>query len=172
MTPTQIANKLNAKFSDKIIETFAVDKHPRIHLHADHWREIAEYVAHDPDLNFDFLMCLSGVDHVGEDKFACVYDLRSFDHEHEFAFKVFTSDRDQPSIPSVCDLWPIANWHEREVFDLFGIDFPGHPDMRRILLPEDWTGHPLRKDYEFPKDYHDIPGSYELDWQQKPTYPS
>lgn len=173
MTPQQIIEKLTARFakSGAILESFSDDKHPRIHVNADSWRDIAEFLRREPAMDFDFLLCLSGVDYVVDEKLCCVYDLRSMRHGHEFAVKVFT-DRAVPSIPTVVDLWPAADWHEREAFDMFGIDFPGHPDLRRILLPEDWVGHPLRKDYEFPREYHGIPGSYELDWQQKPSYPA
>ncbi|NOG54080.1 MAG: NADH-quinone oxidoreductase subunit C [Planctomycetes bacterium] len=171
MNPTQIVQRLTEVFgADAFIETLPDEKHPRVHLNADQWRQLAEFVRVDPDLDLDFLLCLSGVDYAADDKLAIVVDLRSMKHGHEFAFKVFV-DRDTPVIPSVADLWPAADWHEREAYDLFGFDFPGHPDLRRILLPEDWDGFPLRKDYEFPREYHGIPMSYELDWQQKPTYP-
>lgn len=170
MTPTQIAARLGEKFASQITASHPEDKHPRIHVDAQNWRAIAEFLAHDEALAFDFLLCVSGVDYVADDKMCAVYDLRSMKHKHEFAVKVYT-DRGAPSIPSVSDLWRTADWHEREIFDLFGVDFPGHADLRRILLPEDWVGHPLRKDYVFPREYHGIPGSYELDWQQKPTYP-
>lgn len=170
MNATSIAAKLAGQFGDRITESLPDDKHPRIHVDAPHWREIAQFLATDEELGFDYLLCLAGVDYAAEDKLCCVYDLRSMGHGHEFAVKVFT-DRADPIIPSVADLWPTANWHEREAFDLFGIHFPGHPDLRRILLPEDWPGHPLLKDYVFPREYHGIPMSYELDWQQKPTYP-
>ena len=90
--------------------------------------------------------------------------------EHGFAVKVYT-DRANPHIASVMDIWPAADWHEREAFDMMGIIFDGHGDLRRILLPEDWVGYPLRKDYVFPREYHGIPGSYEMDWQQQPDYP-
>lgn len=171
MKPTQIAQALEDKFSGKIVESHGDDKHPRIHVKADDWRELAEFLRDDSAMQLDFLLCITGVDYLGENQLACIYDLRSMTHGHEFAVKVFT-DRQNPSIPSVADLWPAADWHEREAYDMFGIDFPNHPDLRRILLPEDWVGHPLRKDYEFPREYHGIPGSYELDWQQKPNYPS
>ncbi len=167
---TQIADKLTTKFGDQIIEAFGEDKHPRIDVDAAHWREIASFLLTDPELKFDFLMSVTAIDYVGQDKLAAVYDLRSFDHGHEFAVKVFC-DRANPEMESVADLWPAANWHEREAFDLMGIVFTNHPDLRRILMSEDWVGHPLQKDYEFPKEYHGIPNTYELNWQQKPTYP-
>jgi NADH-quinone oxidoreductase subunit C len=79
--------------------------------------------------------------------------------------------RENPRVPSVVDVWKAADWHEREAFDMFGIIFDGHPDLRRILCADDWVGYPLRKDYVFPREYHGIPGSVELDWQQQPDYP-
>ena len=78
----------------------------------------------------------------------------------EFAIRVVV-DRNDPVIPSVADIWPTADWHEREAYDLMGIRFSNHPDLRRILCPDDWEGHPLRKDYEFPLEYHGIPGTTE-----------
>jgi NADH-quinone oxidoreductase subunit C len=146
------------------------DKHPRVHTTTEHWRAIAEFLRNDPDLAFDWLACITAVDYVVENKLCAVYDLRSTTHEHWFAVKVYV-DRANPHIPSVCDLWPAADWHEREAYDLMGLIFDGHPDLRRILLPEDWVGHPLRKDYVYPREYHGIPGTYEMDWQQKTDYP-
>lgn len=171
MTPAEITDILLERFGVKIEGTFPNDKHPRVHVSSTHWREIAEFLIHEPRLKFDWMANLTGVDYVADARFAVVYDLWSFDHRHCFAVKVFCP-RESPSIPSVHDLWPIANWHEREAFDLLGIDFPGHPDLRRILCADDWQGHPLRKDYVFPRSYHGIPGSVELDWQQKPDYPA
>jgi NADH-quinone oxidoreductase subunit C len=170
MKPQQIAEVLGARFGDKLLAAYPEDKHPRIHIDAAHAREVLEFLRQDPSLKMDWLRCLSGVDYVGDARMAVVYDLWSFDHRHVFAVKVFCP-RDEARVPSVVDLWAGANWHEREAFDLLGIAFDGHPDLRRILCADDWVGHPLRKDYVFPREYHGIPGSVELDWQQKPDYP-
>ncbi len=167
----QIAQHLTDRFGQAVTTALPADKHPRIHTTADAWRPIAEHLRNDSDLAFDWLACLSGVDYVTDGMLCVVYDLYSTTHRHRFAVKVYV-DRNDPRVPSVMDLWPAADWHEREAYDLFGIIFEGHSDMRRILLPEDWQGHPLRKDYAFPREYHGIPGSYELDWQQKADYPT
>lgn len=170
MTPHEIVQRLRVRFGPMILASLPDDRHPRVHVAADNWLAVAQFLQLSPDLGFDWLSCVTGVDYVSENKMACAYELYSTQHGHWFCVKVYT-DRAVPSIPSVMKLWPAADWHEREVYDLLGIDFPGHTDLRRILLPEDWQGHPLRKDYVFPRHYHGIPGSYELDWQQKPDYP-
>ena len=170
MTPQAIAQVLRGNFGAKITAALPDDRHPRVHVDAENWREVAEFLLREPSLKLDWLQCLSGVDYVADGKMCVVYDLWSFENDHLFAVKVFTP-RDNPSIPSVRDLWPAADWHEREAYDMFGIDFPGHPDLRRILCADDWEGYPLRKDYVFPREYHGIPASVELDWQQKPDYP-
>ncbi len=170
MTSQQIAEQITCKFGPKIKQSFTQDKHPRIHIDATDWRPIAEFLHSDPALRFDWLQNLSGVDYVADDKMCVVYDLWSFDHRHSFAVKVY-APREEAHIASVADLWRTADWHEREAFDMFGIIFDGHPDLRRILCADDWVGYPLRKDYVFPREYHGIPGSVELDWQQQPDYP-
>jgi NADH-quinone oxidoreductase subunit C len=170
MDCTQIVARITEKFGPAILASFPQDKHPRVHVAAEHWRALAEFLRHDPALHFDWLSCLTAVDYVAENKLAVVYDLYSTTAEHWFAVKVYT-DRANPHVPSVMDIWPAADWHEREAFDMMGITFDGHNDLRRILLPEDWVGFPLRKDYVFPREYHGIPGSYEMDWQQQPDYP-
>jgi NADH-quinone oxidoreductase subunit C len=170
MGPHAIVQLLQQRFGARILAAFADDKHPRIHVNAADWRPIAEFLRREPTLKFDWLACLSGVDYAADGKMAVVYDLWSSDLRHEFAVKVFCP-RDNPHVPTVSDLWRAADWHEREAYDMFGIIFDGHPDLRRILMADDWEGFPLRKDYVFPRQYHGIPGSVELDWQQKPDYP-
>ena len=170
MTAQEIVQKLQARFGSQILEAHAEGNHPRVHVEAMNWRPIAEQLRREPTLQFDWLANLSGVDYLANDRLAVVYDLYSYELRHSFAVKVFCP-RSDPHVCTVVDLWPAADWHEREAYDLFGIIFDGHPDLRRILLPEDWVGHPLRKDYVFPREYHGIPGSVELDWQQQPNYP-
>lgn len=170
MTPAQIAKKLQDQFPKAVLESLPDEKHPRVRIDAKDWRPIAEFLRSDAELNFDFLLCLTAVDYVADNELAVVYDLRSMQHGHEFCIKVHVG-REKPTIASVMDLWPAADWHEREAYDMMGIVFEGHADLRRILCPEDWVGYPLRKDYQFPREYHGIPGTTELEWQQKADYP-
>ncbi|MBP2669686.1 MAG: hypothetical protein H6Q80_1888, partial [Deltaproteobacteria bacterium] len=116
-------------------------------------KEVARFLKQDPALAFDSLMCLSGVDY--KDRFAVAYHLHSLSHRHAVGVKAFLP-RENPSLPTVDDVWPAANFQEREAYDLFGIVFEGSKDLRRILLPDDWEGHPLRKDYKYPESYHGI----------------
>jgi NADH-quinone oxidoreductase subunit C len=114
---------------------------------------------------FDFLSCLSGVDYgVEQQKFGVVYHLSSIIKQHQIVLKVYQeNNRDEQNLPvfkSVVSVWKTADWHEREAFDLFGIYFEGHPDLRRILLPDDWEGYPLRKDYKTAETYHQIKIDY------------
>lgn len=97
------------------------------------------------DLFFDYLMCLSGVDY-GK-TFSVFYHITSTKYNHSIAIKVSTDDRENPKFDSVYGIWKTAEYHEREVYDLLGIFFTNHPDLRRMFLDEDWVGHPLRKDY-------------------------
>jgi NADH-quinone oxidoreductase subunit C len=137
--------------------------------------EVCRFLKEDTRLRFEFLNCISGVDYLEPDPkkaakagfephLEVVYHFSSFTHRHRFVVKVIVprwkDNRPEslPGVPSVTSLWRGANWHEREVYDLCGIWFSGHPDLRRILLSEDWLGHPLRKDYEFPLEYHGIRG--------------
>lgn len=113
----------------------------------EHLRRTAEFVHGDPALRFTYLSDVTGVDcYPAEPRFEMNYHLVSLDHRQALRLKVRAPGSD-PVVESVTAVWPTANWHEREIFDLFGVRFDGHPDLRRILMPEDWEGHPLRKDY-------------------------
>ena len=97
------------------------------------------------ETNFDYLFCLSGVDWGKE--LGVVYHLESTTHRHQLVVKVKTEDRENPTFYSVCNIWRTAEFHEREVFDFFGIQFTNHPNLKRLFLTEEWDGFPLRKDY-------------------------
>lgn len=106
---------------------------------------LAEKLRFDKETHFDYLFCLSGVDWVSN--LMVVYHLTSTNLGHEIVLKVKIADRENPEVDTVCDLWKTAEFHEREVYDLFGVKFKNHPDLRRILLEDDWEGFPMRKDY-------------------------
>ncbi|MBY0525884.1 MAG: NADH-quinone oxidoreductase subunit C [Gemmataceae bacterium] len=137
--------------------------------------EVCTFLRDDSRLRFEMLNSISGVDYFEPDPKKApkagfephtevVYHLSSITHHHRAVFKLIlprwkdNKPGELPDVPSVSSLWKTANWHEREVFDLSGINFVGHPDLTRILLSDDWVGHPLRKDYEFPLEYHGIRG--------------
>lgn len=107
--------------------------------------DLAIRLKSEADLAFDFLFCLSAVDMVNY--LEVVYHLESTLHKHQLELKVRTGDRLNGSVDTVCDVWRTAEFHEREAYDLMGIRFTNHPDLRRLFLEEDWKGHPLRKDY-------------------------
>lgn len=126
----------------------------------DRIKEIMKYLHSTPELYFDYIEDLCGVDYAGKKdiRFEVVYHLYSMRHRHMIRIKAEVSE-DDCNIDSVVDIWAGANWHERECFDMYGITFNGHPDLRRILMPEDWEGHPLRKDYPLKA------GLGEMEWE-------
>lgn len=106
---------------------------------------LMERLKSNPETQFDYLFCLTGVD--WETALGVVYHLESTIHRHIAVVKVQTEDRENPVFDSVSDIWATAEFHEREVFDFFGIKFNNHPNLKRLFLTDEWTGHPLRKDY-------------------------
>jgi NADH-quinone oxidoreductase subunit C len=170
-----LLDRLKKKFGNKISGANLEALDPWIEVSPLAMREVCEYLKSEPDLKFEMLNCISGVDYFEPDpKKAAkatfqphtevVYHLSSISKKHSLVLKVILPrwKNDQPGelpeVQSVSSVWPGANWHEREVYDLSGINFVGHPDLRRILCPEDWEGYPLRKDYEMPLEYHGMRG--------------
>ena len=135
--------------------------HPvSVMLPAEKLHAVMEKLHRTEGLYFDLLSCLTGIDNGPEaNTMEVAYNLCSIPYEHQLMVKVSIS-RDEPVLPTVSDIWRTAEWHERETFDLLGIRFDGHPDLRRILLPADWEGHPLRKDYKEQEYYHGIRVAY------------
>ncbi|MGG1062932.1 NADH-quinone oxidoreductase subunit C [Brevibacillus parabrevis] len=140
--------RITEKFGKEVLEASYINELakevPTLVIQNERWHEIAQFLKEDGQLAFEYLSDLHGVDY--EDRMEVYYHLYSYKNRQSLAVKVKTS-REQSSVPSVMDVWNGANWNERETFDLLGIHFPGHKDLRRILLPDDWVGYPLRKDY-------------------------
>ena len=111
----------------------------------EHLHQLMLQLKSNPETSLDYMFCLSGVD--WEKELGVIYHLESTIHRHIIVVKVKTEDRKNPNFYTVCDIWRTAEFHEREVFDFFGIKFNNHPNLRRLFLTDEWEGYPLRKDY-------------------------
>ena len=121
-------------------------QYPEFIVPADKLHLVAESLKSHPDTKMDYLFCLTATDR--KEGFYVVYHLTSTTFGHAVILKVLLPDRENPAVPTVSDIWRAAEYYEREVYDLFGIRFENHPDLRRIFLEDDWVGYPLRKDYK------------------------
>lgn len=148
MNPIEIVKRVRDKFPEEILWYRCFREECDITVKKEKIKDILSYLKNNPSLPFDYLVDLTAVDYLGfrEPRFDVVYHIMSIKHRHRLRIKVQVSEQDC-FISSVTDLWRTAEWFERECFDMFGIEFKGHPDLRRILMPEDWNGFPLRKDY-------------------------
>jgi NADH-quinone oxidoreductase subunit C len=175
MTSADIVSLLEQQFGSRIKSKNLEVIDPFVVVDAADLLDVCCLLKEDSRLQFGFLNCISGVDYLEPDPkkapkagfephMEVVYHLSSFRHRHRFVLKVilprWKDDKpgELPEVPSVTSLWATAIWHEREVYDLSGVWFTGHPELTRILLADDWVGHPLRKDYEYPLEYHGIRG--------------
>ncbi len=177
MTAAEIAALLEQKFGPKIkakkLDATGFD--PFVEVEPSAIAEVCQFLRDDERTKFESLNCISGVDYLEPDPkkapkagfephMEVVYHLQSYTHRHRFTLKVVlprwkdNTPGKLPEVPTVTGVWKVADWHEREVYDLSGVWFTGHPDLTRILLSDDWEGHPLRKDYEFPLEYNGIRG--------------
>lgn len=175
MKPAEIHQQLVTKFGSKITGAQLEALDPWVEVAPEAIVEVCRFLKDDEGLKFETLNDLSAVDYFDADPkkaaklghephLEIVYHLYSYAHKHSLTVKIKVPrwkngvPGELPEVASVFPVWSIADWHEREAFDLMGIRFLGHPNLRRILCPEDWVGHPLRKDYEFPLEYHGIRG--------------
>lgn len=125
-------------------------------IHASNLLVVCEQLYKNPETYFDMLTCITGVDNGSEaNTMEVIYQLYSIPFNHSLMLKVVVP-RENPEVESIAAIWKSANWLEREVFDMFGIVFKNHPDLRRILMPADWNGYPLRKDYKHEETYRGI----------------
>jgi NADH-quinone oxidoreductase subunit C len=143
MTNEQLIEKVKSFVPDA---EFSESKdYLNVAIHPEKLYQLCTELKNNQELLFDYLFCLTGVDWGTE--LGVVYHLESTVHKHCIVLKVKTADRGNPRIDTVCDIWRTAESHEREVYDLLGIEFNNHPDLRRLLLDDNWVGYPLRKDY-------------------------
>ena len=157
MNESQIAEKVQARFGAKVLRTYAFRGQAAVTVAPGDLRDVLLFLRDDPELQFEMLMDVGGVDYLSHPdadsldwRFEVAYQMYSLAKNHRFRVKVAVRE-DALDVPSVWDLWGIANWMEREVFDLFGIRFTGHPNLRRIMCHDDFVGHALRKDYPINK---------------------
>jgi len=155
MTPQEIQARLAARFGDAVGPMAETKRDPFFTVRRDALVEVCRFAKADPELAFDALEDLTALDWPQRGVIELVLHLFSFRHKHGVALKV-ELDRAAPSVPTLSDVWRAAEWFEREVLDLFGVTFEGHPDPRRIMLPDDWEGWPLRKDYREAGGWHGI----------------
>jgi len=160
MTPQEIQARLAARFGDAVGPMAETRRDPFFVVRRDALVELCTFAKADPELAFDALEDLTALDWPQRNVIELVLHLFSFRHRHGVALKV-ELDRAAPSAPTLCGVWRAAEWFEREVLDLFGVTFEGHPDPRRLLLPDDWEGHPLRKDYREAGGWHGIGNTRE-----------
>jgi NADH-quinone oxidoreductase subunit C len=175
MSGQAFVDQLKGRFGDKISGANFENIDPWIEVTPDGIVDVCSYLRTEPSLGFDYLNSVTAVDYFEPDEkkaakvawqphIEVVYHLFSMKHKHSLVLKVMLprwkgdEPGELPEMPSVASVWRTADWHERECYDLLGIRFMGHPNLRRILCPEDWVGHPLRKDYEMPLEYHGIRG--------------
>jgi NADH-quinone oxidoreductase subunit C len=146
MTTSEIHERLKARFGDDVGAPSATKGDPWLLVKAARLVEVGAFLKGTAGLDFDLCEDLTAVDWPKRNVIEVVVHLLSLKHRHALKLKV-EADRAAPVVPSLTGVWKGADWFEREVYDLFGVTFTGHPDLRRIMLPDDWEGHPLRKDY-------------------------
>ncbi len=155
MDAAAIHQRLKARFEANVGDCDLQAKDPFIRIEPAAIVEVSQFLRDEADLQFDSLSNETGVDYKAKDVIEVVYHLYSYPHRHSIVLKVDVP-RDNPVVPTVENVWKAANWLEREIYDLLGVTFEGHSDLRRLLMPEDWIGYPLRKDFVEPEEYHGI----------------
>ncbi len=160
MTAEEIQARLKERFGEAIGALSEAKVDPFITVKGEQIVAVCQFAKDDPALAFDYCEDITGVDWPARNVIEVVYHLFSLKHRHGLVLKV-EADRAKPSVPTVEGVWKAGNWLEREVYDMLGVEFSGHSDLRRILLPDDWVGNPLRKDYQEAGGYHGISNTRE-----------
>ena len=166
MTSEEIVKKLKANHREDIQSAEVNLGDPVLFVGPDAIHKVAEYLKNDSDLDFDYLSHITGADYLNEDReprFEVVYELHSIDKNHSIRIRVGLEEED-PTVLTVSDLWKGALYPERELFDMFGFNVTGHPNLSRLIMPEEWEGNPLRKDY--PLTIEDVTFSHNRAFKQ------
>jgi NADH-quinone oxidoreductase subunit C len=155
MTQEELSNQLKAQFGDAVTGPSETKGDRFLVIKGDRIVEVCRFLKETTGIELDYCQDITALDWPARKVIEVVFHLYSLAHKHGLVLKVETN-REDPSIPTVEAVWKAASWLEREVYDMFGVKFVGHSDMRRILLPDDWVGFPLRKDYQEAGGYHGI----------------
>lgn len=156
MKLSDVAETITSRFGGGVTGRTEFRGELTLSLQPDALRPVCEFCR--DELGFDFLLDISSIDNFEhEPRYEVVYELYSLTDNHHLRLKTAAVGDDEPALPTVCDLWPTANWHEREAWDMMGIRFTGHPDLRRIIMWEGYPYHPLRKDFPLEGKFSDVP---------------
>jgi NADH-quinone oxidoreductase subunit C len=166
MTHIEIQSLLNDQLGESVVLATIENATPKgLVVSVEKLQDICLFLRDNEQTYFDSLSCLTAIDNgVEANTIEVNYNLYSIPYNVHLLLRIIVARNDEgaelPVVPTVSDVWKTAEWHEREAFDLVGITFEGHPDLRRILLPTDWQGHPLRKDYSTQEYYHGMKVDY------------
>ena len=163
MDKAAIFDRIRSAFGEAGLEFMEDAQQPTVVVDASRLVDFARFLRDDDQLRCESLLSLGGVDLPADEKLRTSCHAFSYALRHLIAFHVDVP-RDEPRQPSIHEIWPAANWLERESFDLLGIVYEGHPDLRRIMLPDDWIGHPLRKDFVEQAEYNGVPTQRDREW--------
>jgi NADH-quinone oxidoreductase subunit C len=167
MTAEELVEKIQSTLGDAIQSAEVRLGDAVVFVAPENFHKTAQTLKDDSSLLFEYLSDIRGVDYLDQDReprFEAVYELHSFEHNHSVRIRVGLEE-ENPSVPSVSDLWKGALYPERELFDMLGFDVPGHPDLKRLIMPDEWEGHPLRRDY--PLTTEDVAFSHNRDYKSE-----
>ena len=167
MTSEEVIARVKSEYGDNILKAEVTLGDAIVHVGPDSLHEAAKFLKEDPELTFDYLSHITGVDYLEQERiprFESVYEFHSIVNNHSIRLRVGLPE-EKPTVPTISDLWPSAVFGERELFDMFGFHIEGHPNLKRLLMPEEWEGHPLRKDYDL--TIEDVAFSHNINFKRE-----
>ena len=167
MTSEEVIEIVKTQYGNNIIKAEVTLGDAVVHVAPEFFHDAAKFLKEDSELSFDYLSHITGVDYLEQEReprFESVYELHSIDKNHSIRLRVALPEQN-PRVPTISDLWPSAVFGERELFDMFGFHIEGHPNLKRLLMPEEWEGHPLRKDYDLTTE--EVAFSHNLNFKRE-----